>query len=181
LSRTIYIGSVHWSADGKLISAFVLASTAINNTVYTVTTFDLATGAKQSEVPLAINGIPVQDIWSPDGNYLATIRIPHKNVGTRFIASSNLLRCIGASPGIPTNRGNINFYGPTYANKRDLHPYCTLWNNILYVNGARSQTLERYFPSHYADHHWGWPMLDISNLPAGPPSFRLPRFRGAAT
>ncbi len=57
ISHTIYIYSVHWSTDGKSVSALVPASNNINNTVYTLVTFDLATGAKQPDVSLSINGI----------------------------------------------------------------------------------------------------------------------------
>lgn len=66
-----YMLFAHWSPDGKLIKAIATIADAPNGPMNKLVTFDLATGAKQSEVNMALSGQLNQVAWSPDGNYLA--------------------------------------------------------------------------------------------------------------
>ncbi|GCE29617.1 hypothetical protein KDA_51010 [Dictyobacter alpinus] len=60
---------VHWSADGKDISAITTGEGRPN----VLTVFDVATGEKKAEIKLALLGTFNQVVWSPDNNYLAVV------------------------------------------------------------------------------------------------------------
>jgi WD40 repeat protein len=67
-----YMLFAHWSPDGKSIQAIATIADAPNGPMNKLVTFNVATGATQSEVNLALSGRLNQVAWSPDGNYLAT-------------------------------------------------------------------------------------------------------------